>query len=209
MAEEYANPLYSIEEMECELSDAMVRSDLKQAGQAFEYARLAHKGQLRKEGLPYIIHPMTLAYSAIRQGITDDEIIAVMFLHDVCEDCGITVEQLPFSQTIKDAVWSVTFQRHDNETKADAKKRYYEKVRKNKIGKLVKIFDRCHNVSAMGEVFSNEKIGRYIEETKQYIIPLIADSMEDYPEYAHVLFGMEYHIKSVMYMAQAVLNKNK
>lgn len=204
MAEEYTNPLYSIEEMECELSDAMVRSGLKQAVQAFEYAKAAHEGQLRKEGLPYIIHPMTLAYSAIRQGITDDEIIAVMFLHDVCEDCDVTVEQLPFSKTIKDAVWSVTFERNDDETKADAKKRYYNKVEKNRIGKLVKIFDRCHNISAMGEVFSDEKIGRYIEETCKYVMPLIKSSMEDYPEYGHVLFGMEYHMKSVMYMACAL-----
>lgn len=209
MENKYTNPLYSIEKMQDELLEIMSVNHLTQAAGAFDFAKQAHEGQTRKEGLPYIIHPMTLVYSAAKQGILNDEILAVMFLHDVCEDCGVAVEELPFSRTIQDAVMSVTFEKGDNETKAEAKKRYYEKVRKNRIGKIVKIFDRCHNISAMGEVFSREKIKSYVEETQKYIMPMIESSMADYPEYRQILFGIEYHMKSVLYMAEAMLNKDR
>lgn len=208
MEKKYTNPLYSIEQMEGELLEIMSTNQLTEARKAYRYAKKAHDGQTRKEGLPYIIHPMTLAYSALKQGIIDDDIIAVMFLHDICEDCGISSTELPFSKIIQDAVWSLTFTREDGETKAEAKKKYYEKVRQNRLGVVVKIFDRCHNISAMGNVYSYEKMERYIAETKEYVLPLIEISMREYPEYSSVIFGMQYHMKSVLYMAQSMLDRN-
>lgn len=57
---------------------------------AFEFARIAHAGQVRKyTGEPYITHPVTVA--KLVASVTDDcEMIAAAFLHDVIEDCGVT-----------------------------------------------------------------------------------------------------------------------
>jgi len=207
MEKECTNPLYSIEEMEKELLYVISANNLTQAEKAYYYAKAAHEGQTRKEGFPYIIHPMTIAYSAVKQGVVEDELLAVMFLHDVCEDCGIDASELPFSQRIREAVLSLTFEMKANETRDVAKKRYFSKVQDNRIGALVKIFDRCHNISAMCEVYSDEKMHRYVDETEKYVMPLIGLSMKEFPEYRQVLFGMQYHMKSVLYMAKSMINR--
>ena len=61
---------------------------------AIAFAVQAHDGALRKgTNTPYIVHPMETA--AIAATLTDDpEVLAAAVLHDVIEDCGVTVEAL-------------------------------------------------------------------------------------------------------------------
>ena len=61
---------------------------------AVAFAARAHDGQVRKGGtLPYIVHPMEVA--AIAATLTGDcEVLAAAVLHDVAEDCGVTIEAL-------------------------------------------------------------------------------------------------------------------
>lgn len=56
---------------------------------ALAFARRAHGGQARKDGQPYIVHPLTMACHALALGIKDQTVIAGCLLHDVCEDCGV------------------------------------------------------------------------------------------------------------------------
>ena len=62
--------------------------------QAITFAAKAHNDQRRKgTDLPYIVHPMEAA--AIAATMTDDvEILAAAVLHDVAEDCGVTIDEL-------------------------------------------------------------------------------------------------------------------
>ena len=53
---------------------------------ALGYARRKHHNQVRKNGDTYIIHPLSMACFAISLGLTDDNLIAVILLHDICED---------------------------------------------------------------------------------------------------------------------------
>ena len=48
--------------------------------QALNYARKLHKGQARKSGEPYIIHPLTMACQAVSMGVNDDNIVAAILL---------------------------------------------------------------------------------------------------------------------------------
>lgn len=52
----------------------------------------AHKGQKRKDGSPYIHHPLAVM-AAFRDeaGPVGDVLRAAAVLHDVVEDCGITI----------------------------------------------------------------------------------------------------------------------
>lgn len=61
---------------------------------AYRFAKESHYGQVRKyTDEPYINHPVEVAQ--IVAGVTDDvRAIAAAFLHDVIEDCGVTVKQL-------------------------------------------------------------------------------------------------------------------
>ena len=61
---------------------------------ALVFAEECHRGQVRKcRNVPYIVHPMMVALLVQGAGGTEDQIIAAL-LHDVVEDCGITLETL-------------------------------------------------------------------------------------------------------------------
>lgn len=60
---------------------------------AFLFALYAHGEQKRKDGLPYIVHPVEVAMELARNGASE-ELICAGFLHDTIEDAFITPEQL-------------------------------------------------------------------------------------------------------------------
>ena len=172
--------------------------EMKQTLCALTFARKKHEGQKRKNGEPYIVHPLTMACNALSLGIKDDDVIATILLHDVCEDCGVNLKELPVSDSVRHAVDLMTFRVMDGETKETAKTRYYNMMLDCRAAALTKLIDRCHNVSSMAGAFSIEKLKSYIEETRQYVLPLLRKVKEQYPEDADILFVLKYHITSVV-----------
>ena len=83
--------------------------DMTQTLCALAFARKKHQGQMRKSGEPYIVHPLTMACDALSLGIKDDNTIATILLHDVCEDCGVSVAELPVNDVVKRGVELMTF----------------------------------------------------------------------------------------------------
>ncbi len=61
--------------------------------EAFLFACQAHGEQKRKDGKPYIVHPVEVAVELARNG-AGEELICAGFLHDTIEDAHITREQL-------------------------------------------------------------------------------------------------------------------
>ncbi|MFA6195692.1 MAG: RelA/SpoT family protein [Sulfurimonas sp.] len=60
---------------------------------ALEYSTKAHQNQLRKSGLPYIIHPILVA--SIVASITNDESMAIAaLLHDIVEDTHVNIDEI-------------------------------------------------------------------------------------------------------------------
>ena len=127
-------------------------------------------------------------------GIIDDTVLAASLLHDVCEDCGVAPEELPFSDEVKDAVRLLT---RTGEKSPENTKKYYEDIAGNPAAAIVKVLDRCNNVSGMMLCFTRERIIEYIEETEQYILPLIDHIEKNYPEYDDAVFVLKYHLLSV------------
>ena len=76
---------------------------------AFEFARDSHQGQLRKDGSPYITHPLEVAHLVAELGLDSDSIMAAL-LHDTIEDTEATHEEVAkrFSPTVADLVEGVT-----------------------------------------------------------------------------------------------------
>ena len=72
--------------MEQYLREYIKEHHMQQSAVALEAAIRFHHGQKRTEGRPYIIHPMMLAMHGIALGVAkdDDDLLAVMLLHDVC-----------------------------------------------------------------------------------------------------------------------------
>ncbi len=172
--------------------------NMEQTLRALPYAREKHNGQMRKSGEPYIVHPLTMACDAMSLGIKDDNIIATILLHDVCEDCGVSLEELPVNSQVKRGVELMTFKVMDGETKEIAKNRYYNMLVQSREASITKLIDRCHNVSTMAGTFTTEKLKAYIEETREYVLPLLRQVKEKYPDEANILFILKYHIISVV-----------
>lgn len=173
---------------------------------ALSYARDKHDGQLRKSGDPYIVHPLTMACSALSMGLRDDAVIASILLHDVCEDCGVKPSELPVNDKVRRSVELMTFSVMEGETKEIAKNRYYNMLAQNREATITKLVDRCHNVSSMAGTFSREKLRAYIEETRQYVLPLLRKVKDSNPEDSDVLFVLKYHILSVVDSIEATMN---
>lgn len=184
--------------MERYLRQYFLEHGMVQSEKALDIAIPMHKMQKRAEGLPYIVHPMAIAMHAIASGHSEDDLIAIMLLHDVCEDCGVTPEELDVNDAVREGVRCMTNLRRKEESKADSMGRYMEQIRQSREACLAKIFDRCHNVSTMAEAFSDQKMTDYIIETKEHIYPLIDYVKQMYPEYAETVFLLEYQMKSVI-----------
>lgn len=76
---------------------------------AWEFASLAHSGQLRKSGDPFITHPIQVAKILALWNLDTTTVVAGL-LHDTVEDGGATLEDLveKFGQEVADIVNGVT-----------------------------------------------------------------------------------------------------
>ena len=65
----------------------------KKIRRAFETAKAAHAGQVRKSGEPFIIHPLEVAIILSELRLDKETLIAAL-LHDVVEDTLLTTEDI-------------------------------------------------------------------------------------------------------------------
>lgn len=175
---------------------------LFQTARALDYAEEKHDGQFRKKGhgeerIPYIYHPLLLACHALALGLDEDDILSACLLHDVCEDCGVEPEELPVSDECREAVRLLTKPKGFDKT-AKAEKEYFDAIAANRIATVVKILDRCSNVSSMATSFTDKHMVEYMRETWDYVMPLMEKAREKYPEYSNAFFLIRYHMNSVM-----------
>lgn len=219
---------FLMEENQCdvshwELKDAMFSVDnmlkrVRMYSQAKKYRETQkaiklmlkyHEGTYRKstigEKIPYVIHPLMMACHAFALGIDSDDLIATILLHDVVEDCDVTTEELDVNDVIKDAVRAVSFEVQDGMSKEESKKVYYDYIGKNKLASVVKLLDRCNNVSTMATGFTPNKIAKYVDETEKYVLPLLDIVKREYDEYYDATFLIKYQIFSVLETIKRIL----
>ena len=120
-------------------------------------------------------------------------------------DSGTAVEELPFSDEVRQLVALVTFSVPAGLSKEEAKERYYAAIRENGKACVIKIIDRCSNVATMADSFSREKLIAYIWETETFILPLMTVLKNQYPEYSDLAFLTKYHVISVIETIKSLL----
>jgi GTP pyrophosphokinase len=130
-------------------------ADLTLLSKAFHFANEAHMGQLRKDGSPYITHPLAVARIVADLKLDVDSMAAAL-LHDCIEDTNVTHAQLAeeFSPAIADLVEGVTKLTRINYVTMEEKQ--MENLRKMLMAMnkdirvvLVKLCDRLHNMRTM------------------------------------------------------------
>lgn len=178
------NRMFSEEEMYQRVYDYAVAAGAANTLAALPYARARHAGQMRKGGIgvPYIYHPLLMVCHALALHLTEDALLAALLLHDVCEDCRdengnrIRPEDLPVDVAAQEAVRLVT---KPERLRRGWEEPYFGGIAGNRTAVVVKILDRCNNISMMASAFNANKMAGYIKETEQYILPLLSSMERD------------------------------
>ena len=178
------NPDAMFEALVQKIKNTGMDMDIGRISAAYDMARLAHSGQLRKDGSPYVTHCVAAADISVDMGLDEDSIVAAL-LHDVIEDTQLTHHDIArqFGEPVANIVEGVTkLTRVQYTSKEDEQ---MENLRKMLMAMskdirviLIKIADRLHNMRTMA----------YQTEEKQRIKSL--ETMEIYAPIAHRL-GMQ------------------
>ena len=123
---------------------------------AYQFARKAHEGQMRKSGEPYIIHPISVA-NTLADLMLDSTTIAAGFLHDCVEDnekITLDVIQQEFGAEVALLVDGVTkLSRLDftsrEEQQAESLRKMFLAMGKDIRVVLIKLADRLHNMRTL------------------------------------------------------------
>ena len=130
--------------------------DISMIEKAYNIANNAHKGQLRKSGEPYIIHPLCVALILADLEL-DKETIVGGLLHDVVEDTIMTEEDITreFSAEIALIVSGVTklgqlsYSKDKVEIQAENLRKMFLAMAKDIRVILIKLADRLHNMRTL------------------------------------------------------------
>lgn len=150
-------------------------SNVAEIERAFTAAELAHRGQERKSGDPYITHPIAVAEILAGLGLDAETIIAAL-LHDTVEDTDYSLDQIrrDFGSGIGDLVDGVT--KLDKLTYGPSAEA--ETVRKMVIAMskdirvlVIKLADRLHNARTW-KFIAPETAAKKARETLDIYAPL-------------------------------------
>lgn len=172
----------------------------EQSRAALVFARKAHAGQMRKNGAPYIVHPLSMACDAIACKGATDEIVATILLHDVCEDCNIPLSALPVNDVVRQGVKLMTIRPFEGEEKPETKRRYFHELLDSKEAIICKAFDRYANLNDADGALTEEAIVKNIIETHTLLMPMLKEAKYEYPELSDMLHTIRTALKRTLNM---------
>ena len=166
------------------IQKCMPGADMELIDRAVAYAREKHKEQKRKDGSPYIIHPLAVAEIVAEIGLDTDAILASV-LHDCIEDTDASHEDIEkiFGQSVAELVEGVTKLTRANfssteQAQMENLRKMFMAMSKDIRVVLIKIADRLHNMRTM----------QYQSPAKQIL--KCRETMDIYAPLAHRL-GMQ------------------
>ena len=149
--------------------------DLARVRAAYEMARDAHAGQLRKDGRsPYVTHCIAAADITVDMGLDEDSIVAAL-LHDLIEDTAMTHTDIArqFGPAVADIVEGVTKLTRVQYTSVEDEQ--MENLRKMLMAMakdirviLIKIADRLHNMRTMAYQSTEKQRSKSLETMEIY-----------------------------------------
>jgi guanosine-3',5'-bis(diphosphate) 3'-pyrophosphohydrolase len=148
---------------------------------AYEVGDIAHRGQTRKTGEPYILHPVAVAQILANMRM-DHESLAAAILHDTIEDTPLLKKDITqqFGPEIADLVDGVTkLDKMKFRTRVEADAESFRKLMLAMSRDLrvifIKLADRLHNMRTLGSMLAQSR-RRIARETLDIYAP-IADRL--------------------------------
>ncbi|HHH41989.1 MAG TPA: bifunctional (p)ppGpp synthetase/guanosine-3',5'-bis(diphosphate) 3'-pyrophosphohydrolase [Chloroflexi bacterium] len=150
---------------------------------AYRFAAAAHEGQRRLSGEPYIQHCLAVA-GLLTELRMDAETVAAGFLHDVVEDCDVSVEELEerFGSAVASMVDGVTKLQEINrlgrmgaegrdERELESLRKTFLAMARDARVMLIKLADRLHNMRTL-DFLPPDRQRRIARETMEIHAPL-------------------------------------
>lgn len=176
----YQDDINMVTDLIMEANKHFSKEQIEMIIKAYKCANDLHRGQKRKSGEPYIIHPVRVAYILLTEmHLIDADAICAALLHDTIEDTGITEAELAklFNPDIAYLVAGVSKIKDLNFTSKTEEEKYNDCILLRSCAKdirviMIKIADRLHNMRTMiykGDktlIESYEKSTYPIEELK-------------------------------------------
>jgi GTP pyrophosphokinase len=157
--------------------DYLGAEDVDLIRKAYRYADAAHLGQMRRNGEPYITHPIAVAALCAEWKLDAPALMAAL-LHDTLEDCGVSKNDLleQFGPQVAELVDGLTkldklqFSTREEGQAESFRKMLLAMARDVRVI-LIKLADRSHNMRTMGDM-PRSKWGRISTETLEIYAPI-------------------------------------
>ncbi|MDY5564794.1 MAG: bifunctional (p)ppGpp synthetase/guanosine-3',5'-bis(diphosphate) 3'-pyrophosphohydrolase [Candidatus Limivicinus sp.] len=168
------NPDEMFEALITKIKESCPGMDLGRIRAAYDMARLAHSGQLRKDGSPYVTHCVAAADITVDMGLDEDSIVSAL-LHDVIEDTNLTHDDIArqFGEAVADIVEGVTkltrvqYTSKEDEQMENLRKMLMAMAKDIRVI-LIKIADRLHNMRTMAYQSADKQRSKSLETMEIY-----------------------------------------
>ena len=176
--EDFTSPDELYQELVQRVTKYHPSADISMIEKAYQVAKKAHDGQVRKSGEPYIIHPLCVAIILADLEL-DKESIAAGLLHDVVEDTPMTTEDLAkeFGDEVALLVDGVTklgqlsYSADKVDEQAENLRKMFLAMAKDIRVILIKLADRLHNMRTL-KYMKPEKQKEKARETMDIYAPI-------------------------------------
>jgi GTP diphosphokinase / guanosine-3',5'-bis(diphosphate) 3'-diphosphatase len=152
-------------------------ADVDLLRRAYLFSAKEHKGQVRKSGEPYLVHPLEVA-NILADLQLDAACVTTGLLHDIVEDTSVSLETIEhyFGKEIAHLVDGLTkISKLDNMSRAEQQAENLRKMLLAMIDDirvvLVKLADRLHNMRTL-EFLARDKQVRIAQETIEIYAPI-------------------------------------
>jgi len=154
------------------------KADIKLLDRAYEVAKIAHEGQVRLSGEPFIIHPLWVAYILAELKLDTDTIIAGL-LHDLFEDTQFPAGRIKeeFGEEVFlliEGVSKIKRVTHPHKTieRDENLRKMLLAMAKDVRVILIKLTDRLHNMRTIKFLPDEDKRLAVAQETQEIYAPL-------------------------------------
>jgi len=151
--------------------------------EAIAFANAKHMNQTRKDGTPYIWHPLRVAIRVKEAGYGEKyQLVAI--LHDTLEDTDATQDEIRyFGEDVLEAVVKLSKNYMENVPS------YFEGILANPMAKAVKEADRMDNINDSVNAGDKKFISKYLKESKEYFFGRFSPELDkriiEYEEYVN------------------------
>jgi GTP pyrophosphokinase len=151
------------------------KADIRIVQRAYEVAERCHRGQMRRSGDPYIVHPLAVAAIIAELGL-DEQTICAALLHDTVEDTSMTLADVhrDFGEEIGklvDGVTKLDKVRYGDQAEAETIRKMVVAMARDPKVLILKLADRLHNMRTIAWL-PPDKQQRTAKQTLEIYAPL-------------------------------------